>query len=225
MLNFFIVVPVFNEAPRIPELVKRLKEYGFFEKTIFVDDGSTDGTAEIIRNSGGLCLKNVSNFGKGYSQRRGFEEALKKEADFIVTMDGDLQHDPRWIPLLISELLKGFDIVIGSRWKELHKMPKDRYLSNRLTTLAISLLVKKRLEDTQSGFRVYRRWVLEKVNFISNKFEAESELLIKAVFKGAKVSFVKIPALYSATLNSKIKRGKDTLRFMKMYFKIALSRS
>jgi glycosyltransferase involved in cell wall biosynthesis len=225
MLTFYIVVPVFNEAPRIPELISRLREYGFFEKTIFVDDGSTDGTGEIIKKSGGFCLTNVSNFGKGYSQRKGFEEALRKGADFVLTMDGDLQHDPKWIPLLIKEFTKGFDIVIGSRWNELHKMPRDRYLSNRLTTLAISLLTRKRLQDTQSGFRAYSRWILEKIYFNCNKFEAESELLIKAVLKGAKVGYIKIPALYYTTSHSKIKRSKDTLRFLKMYFKIAFSRS
>lgn len=225
MLNFFIVIPVYNEAPRIAELLSRLKDLKFVDNVIFVDDGSTDGTSKIIEDFGVFLLKNRKNMGKGYSQRLGFQEALKKDAECIVTMDGDLQHDPQWVPLLLRKVLDGYDMVIGSRWAELSKMPKDRYLSNRLTTLAVSLLTRKRLEDSQSGFRAYKRWVLEKVSFTSEKFEAESELLIKAVLNGAKVGFVSIPAVYHERLQSKIKRGTDTLRFLKMYFSLALKRS
>lgn len=225
MFNFFIVIPVYNEAPRIGELLSHLKGLNFLDRVIFVDDGSTDETSRIIGEFGGFLLINPENRGKGYSQRLGFYEALKRGAEYIVTMDGDLQHDPRWVPLLLEKILHGYDIVIGSRWDDLSKMPKDRYLSNRLTTLAISLLVGKRLEDSQSGFRAYKRWVLEKISFNSEKFEAESELLIKAVLSGAVVGFIRIPAIYHEKLQSKIKRGKDTLRFLKMYFSLALRRS
>ena len=218
MLNFLIIIPVFNEEIVIRDLISTLKDYGLLQFSLFVDDGSTDKTKEILESEGARYISIGKNMGKGFAQRIGFLEALKSGADVIITMDGDLQHPPSLVFEFLRKLEQGFDIVIGTRWRELKEMPRDRYLSNRLTTLAISLLCKRRIEDSQSGYRAYKRGVIEEIDFKSNRFEAESEILIKALLKGKKVGYVSIPARYHDKLRSKINRFVDTLRFLKMYF-------
>jgi glycosyltransferase involved in cell wall biosynthesis len=225
MLKFFIIIPVFNEREVIEDLIKSLNKNGYSSTVIFVDDGSEDGTYEMIKDSGFAVVRNERNYGKGFSQRRGFQEALKRDAEILITMDGDLQHDPSYIKDFLAKVMEGNDIVIGSRWNELGKMPRDRYLSNRLTTLAVSLFAKKKIEDSQSGFRAYKREVVESISFDSDKFEAESELLMKALVSGKKLGYVSIPALYHERLKSKIRRLEDTLRFLKMFFKLVWKRS
>ncbi len=226
MFNFLIIVPVYNEEHSLPQLIDTLLNLNLIDKTLFIDDGSTDKTPLILNEKKVNVIRLDKNQGKGFAQRVGFEEAIKRGAEAVVTLDGDLQHNPSLINKFISLLKEhGYDIVIGSRWKELHKMPRDRYLSNRLTTLAISLLCRKKIQDSQSGFRAYRRNVIDEVKFKSNKFEAESELLIKAIIKGMKVGYVSIEANYEVGQGSKIHRLKDTLRFLKMYFGLVWKKS
>ena len=223
--KFFIVIPVYNEERTLPNLIDFISRLGFLKNVIFIDDGSQDSTREILEGAGVLYLRNKKNAGKGFSQRRGFEEALKRGAEIIITMDGDFQHDPSFVPIFLKKIEEGYDIIIGTRWADLRKMPQDRFLSNRLTTLAISLLTCRKVEDSQSGFRAYRREVLEMITFESNKFEAESEILIRALLKGKKIGYVPIPALYHEKLKSKINRVTDTIRFLKMYFEILWKKS
>uniref|UniRef100_A0A7V3ZYE2 Glycosyltransferase family 2 protein n=1 Tax=candidate division WOR-3 bacterium TaxID=2052148 RepID=A0A7V3ZYE2_UNCW3 len=225
MLNFLIVIPVYNEDTVLGDLIKVLRDLGLFKFTLFVNDGSTDKTADILKAEGANYVSLEKNMGKGFAQRVGFAEALKRKVDAIITMDGDLQHPPSLVFEFLRKIEEGSDIVIGTRWRELNRMPKDRYLSNRLTTLAISLLCGRKVEDSQSGYRGYRREVIESLNFSSNKFEAESELLIKALLSGKKVSYVNIPANYHEKLRSKINRFIDTLRFLKMYFGLVWKKS
>jgi len=193
------------------------------ERIIVIDDGSTDRTYELAKKAGCIVLRKEVNSGKGAAQKLGFKEAMKRGVEYLITMDADLQHDPTYIPLFIDKLREGYDIVIGSRWKELHKMPRDRYLSNRLTTLAISLLTGRKVKDTQSGFRAIRSEVLRKIELKTNKYETESELLIKALLKGFKVGYVDIEARYGDE-NSKINRFLDTLRFLRMYVRLIWQR-
>ncbi|MDI6850468.1 MAG: glycosyltransferase family 2 protein [bacterium] len=225
MLSFLIVIPVYNEESVLGDLIKVLKDLGLLKFTLFVNDGSTDKTEEIFESEGVKYISLERNMGKGFAQRVGFNEALKREVDAIITMDGDLQHPPYLVFEFLRKLEEGYDIVIGTRWRELSKMPKDRYLSNRLTTLAISILCRRRVEDSQSGYRAYRKEVIKDLKFSSNKFEAESELLIKGLLSGKKVGYVNIPANYHEKLRSKINRFVDTLRFLKMYFGLVWKKS
>ena len=215
-INFFVIVPAYNEERKISTFLEELAKIVPLEKVIVIDDGSTDHTYGLAKKTGCIVLKNKINSGKGAAQKAGFEEAMKRGAEYIITMDADLQHDPAYIPLFIDKIMAGYDIVIGSRWQELHKMPRDRYLSNRLATLAISLLTRRKIMDTQSGFRAIRSEVLKRIQLKTNKYETESELLIKALLKGFKVGYVEIEARYGDE-SSKINRFVDTLRFLRMY--------
>ncbi|EJF05813.1 glycosyl transferase, partial [Thiovulum sp. ES] len=135
------------------------------------------------------CLNLERNFGKGYALREGFNWGLKRNYEIFITLDGDGQHDPSFIPDFLK-LSDTFDIVIGSRRKEINKMEIHRRLSNRITSSFISVMTGKRVEDSQSGYRLIKAEVLRRVKLKRKKYDAESELLVKAIWMGFKVGFV-----------------------------------
>lgn len=219
MAEYLVISPSYNEEGSIGEFVDRLEKVVGKDRFIIVDDGSEDNTIKILEKKK-VIFYTFPHRGKGWALRKGIDIALKKDVDFVIFLDSDLQHPPELIPHFIDKLEKGADIVIGSRWKYLNMMPKDRYLSNRLTTFFVSLLVGQRLYDSQSGFRGYRTKVLKGLLLETEQYETETEILIKLIkgHKVKKIEYVSIPVIYNG--KSKIKRLRDTIRFLKMYFKL-----
>ncbi len=218
MTEYIIISPAYNEAKNIERFIKAIERVVPKENFFIIDDGSTDETPDILKKKG-VNFYSLPHRGKGFAIRWGIEYALNIKAKFVIFLDSDLQHPPELIPLFIDKLRKGADIVIGSRWRYLQMMPKDRYLSNRLTTFFVSLLVGRRLYDTQSGFRGYRTFILRGISLGTERYETETELLIKLFLsrKVRKIDYVDIPAIYNGA-ESNIRRMQDTLRFLKMYF-------
>ena len=162
-----------------------------------VDDGSRDDTARRAKESGAKVLRIVSNQGKGWALRRGFKLLLEKPWEGIVTLDGDLQHDPAEIPNLIEEYDKSrSQIVIGSRMGETERMPWIRYWTNRIGVCCISWAVGQPLTDTQSGFRLYCREVLETIPLWTTRYDTETEILLKAGLLGMKITYAPIKTIY-----------------------------
>ena len=219
MTEYLVISPSYNEAESIGEFVEKLKDVVGPGRFIILDDGSVDNTQKILREKG-IDFYPLPHRGKGATLREGIDIAIKRGVDFVVFLDSDLQHPPEFIPQFIDKLERGAQLVIGSRWRYLDKMPRDRYLSNRLTTFFVSLLVGQRLYDTQSGFRGYRTEVLKDLSLKTTQYETETELLIKLLksHKVKKIDYVSIPVIYNA--KSKINRFKDTMRFLKMYFSL-----
>lgn len=135
------------------------------------------------------------NKGKGFALRVGFDECLRRNFSIIVTLDADLQHDPEFIPLLLKKT-ETFDIVIGNRLNDVKLMPYHRRFSNRITSFMLSKKTGIKIYDSQSGFRAYTADVLKNVNTIMNGFEAESEILVKAIRDNFTVGFADIPTIY-----------------------------
>jgi glycosyltransferase involved in cell wall biosynthesis len=135
------------------------------------------------------------NYGKGKALSVGFDEAVSAGFNYVVTLDSDLQHEPKYIPKLI-EGLQSFDIVIGNRLKNLKGMPIQRRLSNKLTSFFLTVKTGQNILDSQCGYRAFQAEVLKvvKTNFLG--FEAESEILIEAAKKGFRIGFVDIPTIY-----------------------------
>jgi glycosyltransferase involved in cell wall biosynthesis len=180
-----------------------------------VDDGSTDPTAGECLGLGIEPLRHPGNLGKGKALRTGFAEALRRGADAAVTMDADGQHRPGHIPEFVKLFREtGCQIIIGSRKARFGELPFDRYLSNRLTTVVVSLLAGARLEDSQSGYRLVSAEVMRRVPTKSDRYQMESELLIRAGRMGFRVGHLPIANEPGAT--SHIRRGPDTLRFLAM---------
>lgn len=207
-------IPVYNEEDNLIELFPKLKALIRSDDVIIIDDGSEDGSSGIAHRYGFKTVRNPKNLGKGMCLRIGFSWALKKGYDAVITMDADCQHDPKFIPQMVEIVSKNeADIVIGTRSFSTDKMPHQRILSNKLTSLVVSVLTKQRVHDTQSGFRVISARILKNIVLKTKRFETESELLLKALRKRYRLYEFPIETLYGQERSS-IAVGPDTLRFI-----------
>lgn len=207
------VIPFYNERDFIRNVISETLNYT--DIIIAVDDGSTDNSSEqIIDLKKVILISNEKNFGKGYSLRKGFEKAIELNSQLIVTLDADGQHKPGIIPELLNKI-SDCDIVIGNRMDDVKNMPLQRIFSNRITSYLLSKKLGVQIKDSQCGFRVYKRKVLESVKTTFNGFEAESEILVYAARKNFKIKFVDIPTVYE-NQNSKMKAWQAIKGFLKV---------
>ena len=194
--NFAIVIPAYNEEATIADLVERALKLS--EKVIVIDDGSIDNTIEQLKGLPVTLLKHEINKGKAASLWDGFTEALKMGVESIITIDGDGQHAPEDIPLLLAKA-KSFpkDIIIGARLADKSAIPAKRYYANKFANFWIAWAAAYPIHDSQSGFRLYPVELFADLK-ISTKhgFVFESEILIKAAQKNIYSHAVKIPAVY-----------------------------
>lgn len=192
-MNLSIVVPVFNEVQSLDELCQRVAQVAFQNdytySILLVDDGSKDGSWEQIeklcrQNSAirGVCLRR--NFGKAAALSAGFERA---SGDFVVTMDADLQDDPKEIPNLLVQLDRGFDVVSG--WKKNRKDPWHKVFPSRLFNRLISWLTGVHLHDHNCGLKAYRRGVLEEIQLYG---EMHRFIPVLAAARGFRVSEIEV---------------------------------
>jgi glycosyltransferase involved in cell wall biosynthesis len=210
------IIPFYNEENFLQDVVK--KTLNFVDLIIAVNDGSTDNSESLIKNLLGVqILSYEKNMGKGSALQNGFDESLKHHFDLMITLDGDGQHNPELIPSFVSSA-KSYDIVIGNRLNSLEKMPLMRILSNKITSKLLSIKTKQNIIDSQCGFRLYKREVLEKVKTATNGFEAESEILILASRFGFKIGFTEIPTIYQNE-RSKMKPLSAIFGFIKVLLK------
>jgi len=210
-----IIIPAYNATSTLNLLLARLMEFAPKHDIIVIDDGSSDSTAEAAKLSGVELIIHQHNKGKGAALRSGFELALNKDCEAVITIDADGQHDPKYIPALVDTMDTGrWDIVVGSRRNEFDRMSFARYLSNSITTTVVSILAGTRISDSQSGYRSIRTSVLKSVKLKTSRYQMESELLIKAARQGFKIGSVDITNIPGNT--SHISHLKDTLRFLIM---------
>lgn len=216
MKNICAVIPSFNVERTIFEVINKTSHFIQNSHVIIVDDGSLDQTATIARKKGSVVLQNGVNCGKGYSLKRGFQYAINSGFEAIITLDGDLQHDPLEIPKFISRFREtNADLILGDRSFDFSTMPLDRRFSNKMTSLMISLLTGQRVRDSQNGYRLIKTEILKSINLVSNRYETESELLVKTLLHGYKIANVPIKTIYNDQ-QSHIHRFIDTLRFLKV---------
>jgi glycosyltransferase involved in cell wall biosynthesis len=209
-----VIIPTYNEAHTIGGLIFALRQLSF--DVIVIDDGSYDDTKLVAKNSGAIVLENIKNSGKGFSLRRGFEYALKKDYDFVVTMDGDGQHSPSDIKRFIETAdRENAGVIVGDRMQNCLGMPWVRKTTNRLMSSFVSKLSGQYIPDTQCGFRLIKASVLRKIELTSQRFEIETELLIKAARSGFRIISVPIKTIYQGE-KSKINPFLDTIRFMRL---------
>ncbi len=216
MNSICAIIPAYNAERTIGILIERVKKFIPLKDIIVVDDGSNDMTSKIAFDRGVNVLKHDENYGKGKALKTGFEFARSNNYDAVLTLDADLQHDPDEIPKFIDKLNEGFDIVIGNRMRNLKSMPIERIFSNKITSFLISLRTGRKIPDSQCGFRLIKRAVIEKISAKSDGFGFESEFLIKALLAGFKVGFVEIKTIYNGE-RSYIKHFGDTFKFIAIY--------
>jgi glycosyltransferase involved in cell wall biosynthesis len=210
-MRIAIVIPVFNEEENIEKLLKKISPYPK-EDIVVVDDGSQDQTVSIVERFGATLLTHTVNQGKGMAHRTAFSYALKNGYDGVITLDGDGQHAPEEIGNFL-EAVDSADILVGTRSMSLSNMPLLRYLTNKVTSLTVSLIASQRILDSQSGYRYISRDVLSAVPLHTSRFQTESEILIKAGRMGFKIGIVPISTIYRQE-RSYINPFIDTGRFI-----------
>ena len=199
-------IPCYNEAPFVAEMVRQARRH--VDQVIVVDDGSQDGTSSAARAAGALIVRHGVNKGYGEAIRSCFEAARSNGTSIMVTIDGDNQHLPGEINTLVAPILKGeADLVIGSRLLQPDQqtnMPRYRKLGIRIITWLFNVGSQARVCDAQSGFRAYRREILDTINLTDRGMGVSVEVLIKARKMGFTICEVPISCRYddqSSTLN------------------------
>lgn len=214
MLKVCVVIPAANEERTIGKIIDGVKRH--LEQVIVVDDGSSDRTAKIAEDHGVTVIRHPRNLGKGEALKTGFSRALAAGCQAVIFLDADGQHDPDEIPKFIQAALRSrAAIILGNRMKDVRCMPLIRRLTNQFTSFLLSVICRQQLPDSQCGFRLLKKSVLEKIQLSTACFETESEMLIRASRAGFKIDSVPIRTIYSQQI-SKINPLIDTGRFIRL---------
>jgi glycosyltransferase involved in cell wall biosynthesis len=206
------LVPAYQAAQHLGPVLEGIRAELPREAIFVVDDGSTDGTADVARAAGVQLVQHPRNRGKGAALMTGFEAAAAAGFTHVITLDADGQHPPASIPAFIA-MLPEADIVIGSRLHDAATMPRDRKFSNRATAAILGALAAQTILDGQSGYRLYHLGMVRAIRFEARGFMFESEILIKASRAGASIGHVSIPCVYGDQ-GSHINKTKNTLQFL-----------
>jgi glycosyltransferase involved in cell wall biosynthesis len=224
------VMPAYNAERTLAATLAGIPE-GSVDQIILVDDGSSDATVRIARDLGLTVIEHARNRGYGGNQKTCYRHALDEGADIVVMIHPDNQYDSRVLPLAVAIIELGIcDVVLGSRIRSRAEaltggMPLYKYLGNRVLTLIENLALGQNLGDFHSGFRVYRRGVLERVPFERNSddFVFDTQFLIQAIHCGFRLGDIPVPAHYFKEASSigftrGLKYGLQTLATVGAYW-------
>jgi len=214
--NTLIIIPVYNCEKHLDELFHRLSLVSEECQVLCINDGSTDNSLQMIKKNNVKCIDLFRNTGKGYALKTGFAHAKLKGYEYALTMDADLQHDPKIIPnILKTQNLFHADLVIGFRRFTLKNMPFARFCSNSITSSVVSYMSNSKILDSQSGFRLYDLSFIDVKKIKTTKYQMETEILLKYLKKGAKVFHTEIPVIYNDE-KSNISHMRDIYNFTKV---------
>jgi glycosyltransferase involved in cell wall biosynthesis len=171
------VIPAYNEELVIGSVVLRTRQY--VERIIVVDDGSSDRTSEVAKMAGAEVIRLDANTGKAYALLLGLRHARNMGCTTAVMLDGDGQHDPREIPRVAGLVMEGkADLVIGSRFlKKNNEIPKYRQVGQKTLDLFTNMGANSKVTDSQSGFRAISCKALENLDFRSDGYNVESDMI------------------------------------------------
>lgn len=233
------VMPAYNAAATLRQTVADIPP-GAVDEIILVDDSSSDNTVEIARELGLTVIAHENNRGYGGNQKTCYRHALDAGADVIVMIHPDYQYDSRLIPVAIEIIRLGIcDCVLGSRIRTRQEalqggMPRYKYLANRVLTIVENICLGQNLGDFHTGFRAYRREVLETIPFERNSedFVFDSQFLAQAVYFGFKLGDIPVPVRYfdkasSINFTRSLKYGLSTLAVLVSFWaaRLGLRRS
>lgn len=219
------VVPVYNTGDRLHDVLSNILRFIPAHNVVVVDDGSTDDSLTDVDQLGVSVLCHGENRGKGEALRSGFQYVIREQPEAVFTLDGDGQHDPGHIPSFIRTMESTTaDIVIGYRRFHRKRMPLDRIGSNGLCSLITSFMTGTRIKDSQCGYRLIRAEVIRALTWQSEYYEAETEFLIRALWRGFHLQTCPIDVRYSGE-SSHIRRWTDSVRFCRMIVRLICERS
>ena len=202
------VVPSYDVARTVGAVIAGLRESLGATAIVGVDDGSRDDTRAILRAGCDRTIGFAENRGKGAALRAGLAEALSMKADAILTIDADGQHDPQCAARLIAGL-DAADIVVGARVRG-GDMPVRRRITNALSAAAARRLGGCTVADPQSGFRAMRAAVARAVSATGDRYEFETDFIIRAARAGFRIASVPVPTIYGPP--SHFREVRDGLR-------------
>jgi len=195
-MNLSVVIPVYNEEHNIREILRRVQATKLAKEIVVVDDGSQDGTREILKKMDGKgkvrVILHERNKGKGAAVVTGLNAA---KGDVLLIQDADLEYDPRDYPALLQPIHEGVaDVVYGSRFLgSPHRVTMFWHLvANKLLTLMTNILYNTILTDMETGYKVFRRKVIEDMNLRAKRFDFEPEFTAKALKRNYRIFEVPI---------------------------------
>ncbi len=198
MPKLSVVIPVYNEERYIKEVIERVKNVPIDKEIIIVDDASTDGTREILKELEGEGIKvfyHKKNQGKGAAIRTGFKHC---QGDIVIIQDADLEYFPEEYPELIEPIEKGWaDVVYGSRFlgKKHRVLYFHHYLANRFITFVSNLFSNLNLTDIEVCYKVFKREVIQSIPLKQNRFGIEPEITMKIARR--KLRIFEVPISYN----------------------------
>ena len=212
-MKLLILIPCYNTHKYLRQLLSLI-----VSKTditiLLIDDGSSPPLSiDEFQDNNIILKRNDINKGKGHSIKLGFCYALDNNYTHVITLDGDMQHDPIDINKFINHD-KDTDFLIGSR-KFKRPMPYSRILSNTITSGIISMLVHKRINDSQCGYRRYKMSSISGFNFKENGYLLESEILLNCIDRNTTVHNIDIKLIYDGS-PSYINKFDDSMRFVRL---------
>jgi glycosyltransferase involved in cell wall biosynthesis len=217
-MRLLAIIPAYQAVSYLKGVIDSTKDR--VSEILVVDDGSTDGTSEIAQTCGATVIRHDLNRGKGAALKTGFAYAIEHEYEAVITLDADGQHEPKFISDFLSAHAKtGAAMIIGSRLQDKADMPWQRRCSNIMTSRVLSILLRTKIEDSQSGYRLILTAMLKQLNLESDRYQLETEIIIKAVKAGFKIAFVPIKVIYGLDFPTSIRGWTDTFRWIKLVLK------
>jgi len=224
-MRLSIVIPVFNERATLPTLLEKVARVSLDKEILIVDDGSTDGTREYLKDmalhpgEGVRVFFHDRNRGKGAALRTGFREV---GGDIVIIQDADLEYDPQDYPALLKPILDGrADVVYGSRFLGgPHRVLFFwHYVGNKFLTLISNMLTNLNLSDMETCYKVFRSEVIKNLTFTSDGFAIEAEMTVKIARAGYRV--YETPISYSGRDYSEGKKITWKDAFPTLWAKVA----
>lgn len=193
-MKIYLVIPAYNEAKRIENLLESLKEINL--PAILVDDGSLDKTFELAKKYPVTVLRHKVNLGKGAALKTGCEAAILLGAEAVILMDSDGQHKVSDLPKFVGKIsMETYDVVFGSRNLNIG-VPLVRYIGNKIESVLISLLYGIYISDPICGFRAITKKAYQKMKLESTGYDIETEMVIKTKQFGFKYCEVPVETVY-----------------------------
>ena len=195
MTRTVAIIPAYNEEDALADVIAKTSQY--VDEVIIVDDGSSDGTAEVAIASGAKLISHSTNLGKGEALKSGFK-AIDDDS-IVVTIDGDGQHNPDEIPNILRPIIEdGADLVNGSRYMNgpEENTPAYRRVGQKVLDIATNISAGTKVTDSQSGFRAFSPRTKGVFRFKDTGFGIESEMLVDAAEAGLKIVEVPITVRY-----------------------------
>ena len=193
--KIIVGMPAYNEEKYIGSIVLRARQYA--DEVIVIDDGSADHTANIAELAGAAIIKHAQNEGYGATIQDILAQAKERNADILVILDADSQHNPEEIPYLVKAISEGFDVAIGSREMQSNIIPLYRRIGQRILSKLTFIASRQKLSDTESGFRAYSRKAIAGLELKEKGMAVSSEIVSAATSKGLKVTEVPITVTYT----------------------------